>query len=69
MNGERMQVMLIAVRTQAGDLFGVRSLGAPHARAGGEDLESVGAEFGGLEGGAFERARRGAMDADSQEIG
>jgi hypothetical protein len=29
--------------------------GAPHARAGGEDLEAVGAEFEGLAGGVWRR--------------
>ena len=43
---------------------GVR--GAPHARAGGEDLEGVGAQFGGFERGFFERAGNGCVNTDAQ---
>ena len=69
MDGERVQVVLFAMPTQTRDLFRVRGLGAPHPRAGGEDLERVRAEFGGLDSRAFERASSGTVNADSQESG
>ncbi len=68
-NGERIEIVLFTVSAQARNLLGLRRLGPPHARAGGEDLERVRAEFGGLDSRAFERASSGTMDADSQESG
>jgi hypothetical protein len=48
------------------DLGGVGTPGSPHAGAGGEDLQSVGAVGVGGLGGSFEGAGGGAVESDSQ---
>ena len=66
MDNERPQSELPARAPEAEDIFGESPGSAPHPRAGGEDLEGVGAQFGGLEGGVFERAGDGGVDAYAQ---
>ncbi len=63
---ERPEIVLF---TRAGEEFnGARSRrrGAPHARAGGENLERVGADSGGGKGGMFERLSDRSVSADTQ---
>ena len=47
---QRVQVVAVSRGIEQADLLGMRSTGAPHAWAGGEDLEGVGTQVGGLAG-------------------
>ena len=53
---QRVEVVAVACGAKQADLVGIGRARAPHAGAGGEDLEGVRAEIGGLAGGTFERA-------------
>ena len=64
-DGQRVEVVTVACGAKQANLVGGRAHGAPHARAGGEDLEGIRAEFGGLESGAFEGAGDRRVDAET----
>jgi hypothetical protein len=49
-DNQRVQVVAVSRGIEQADLLGMRSTGAPHAWAGGEDLEGVGTQVGGLAG-------------------
>ena len=68
-DGERAEVVALADFLQQADLAGVGRACAPHARAGGEDLEGVGAELDGLEGRLFEGTGGEGVDAEAQGDG
>jgi len=67
MNDERCKIVRGAFFCQQLNLQLVGSFGAPHARAGGKDLQGVGADFAGMDGGPFERACRAGMNADAHD--
>lgn len=56
MDDERREIVAMTQVRELADLLGIRSFCAPHARARGEDLKRVRAEFVGFDGGALERA-------------
>src|ERR1035437_1782255 len=47
---QRLQVVAVSRGIEQAGLLGMRSTGAPHAWAGGEDLAGVGTQVGGLAG-------------------
>ena len=47
---QRVQVVAVSRGIEQADLLGMRSTGAPHAWAAGEDLEGLGTQVGGLAG-------------------
>ena len=61
---QRMQIEAFARGLRSDLDFGLAGHGgAPHARAGGKDLEGVRAQIRGLESRSFKRARDGCVDA------
>ena len=68
MNDERCQIVFGTGAGQEADLLGIGQFRAPHARAGRENLEGVGAELGSFQGRALERSGRGSVNADAQAL-
>ncbi len=65
MNNDRVDIKGLANSAHALGLFGVDFGGAPHTRAGGEELEGVGADFAGAFDGFGGAAGCAQVDADS----
>ena len=65
---QRVEVVLLAGGAQSPDLLRVDAAGAPHAGAGGEDLEGVRAELRRGEGRGLERPARKGVNAESQRL-
>ncbi len=50
------------------DLDGIRCAGAPHARAGRENLKGLSADFGGAQRHLFERTKRVQVQTQAQKF-
>lgn len=66
MNDERAQVELFTDAVEQGAIEDGGRGSAPHARAGGEDLEGIGAELVGFQRRLFQRALACSVDSDAQ---
>jgi hypothetical protein len=55
-DGQRVEIELPARGAQQLDPYGIGRGGAPHPRAGGEDLKGVGPQFSGPERGILKAA-------------
>src|SRR5208283_2128138 len=60
-------VVSLALGPQEPDLLDIGRFCTPHARAGGKDLECIRTELRRFLSGAFQGARRRAVDSDSQD--
>jgi len=65
---ERGDVVFGAFDVEEFDLVFVGRFGAPHARAGGENLQGVGACCLRVEGGAFQRSAVVGVNADAHVV-
>jgi hypothetical protein len=65
-DNQRVQIEPLAGVFKKFDLLGVGRFGAPHARAGGEDLEGVRPEFRRFKRSFLEATAGGGMNAEAQ---
>lgn len=65
MDHERCEIVLSALRGEKLNLNRVRRFGAPHARAGGKDLQCICADIMSMDGGTFQRAGGAGMNANA----
>ena len=64
---EGIEIEALAGGAQQLDFFRAEVTRAPHAGAGGEDLESVGTQLGGAKRGLLQRAGRESVNAEAQK--